>query len=66
MLRQTPEYGSPDLNRTSRMSPTFAASGFFRLKSLVREDVGSKVVSWEAVRAAMALGHLARADGGGG
>jgi len=65
MLMQTPANGSPERVRTSRISPTFAASGFVREKRRVRAPVGSRAVVWEAVRSEMGSGHFLIGEGGG-
>ena len=50
----------------SRISPTFAQSGFVRAKSRVRDDVGSRRASWFAVKVWSGSGHAAFVEGGGG
>ena len=50
----------------SRISPTFALSGFVLAKSRVRDDVGSRMASWEAVKVWSGSGHTAFVEGGGG
>ena len=54
------------LNRTSRTSPTLAASGFVRAKRRVRAPVGSRMASWAACRLLMGSGKSLRVEGGGG
>jgi hypothetical protein len=66
MLMQIPAKGSPFLRRTSRMSPTLAASGLALLKREVRAPVGSRTAIWEAWREAIGSLKLAAGEGGGG
>ena len=53
-------------NRTSRISPTLAASGFVREKSRVRAPVGSRMAIWAACRSLIGSGKRLRVEGGGG
>ena len=60
----TPAKGSPPFRRTSRMSPTFAASGLVLENRAVRAPVGSRRAIWSAQRALR--GSLVLAEGKGG
>lgn len=62
----TPAKGSPERVRTSKMSPTLAASGLEEAKSLVRKPDGSREAIWEASKVVTGEGHLLYMAGGGG
>lgn len=54
------------LNRTSKTSPTLAASGLFLERSRLRAPVGSRMASWAVCTSLMGVGKFLRVDGGGG
>lgn len=61
----TPANGSPVRCRTSRMSPSLAASGFSFEKSRVRAPVGSSVASEALVRVESGWGQVFLIEGAG-
>lgn len=63
---QTPANGSPVLSRTSRMSPTRAASGLSFEKRRVRAPVGSRTAICSLCRSLMGSLKILAGVGGGG
>lgn len=63
---QIPEKGSPDLNLTSRISPTLALSGFNLANSRVRDEVGSRMASCCSTNVTRGSLQILRVEGGGG
>ena len=66
MSSTTPEYGSPVLKRTSRMSPGLTRSTFSGEKRRVRAPEGSSAAIWSAVTCLIGSRQILAVDRGAG